>query len=128
MGKMKFWLGIFLILGIASCQSNPSSMGKMKTQQEKINYAPELQVEANTIAHLQVEGMMCEKGCGALLRKSLYETKGVAKVEVNFTGDTSQLDVFYDEDLVSIPTLLQAINNTPPQRYHAKLLATEGLQ
>src|SRR5690554_8047193 len=49
-------------------------------------------------AIFEVEGMMCQKGCGAAIRKGLYETGGVSEVEVVFNEENpvSEIKVYFD--------------------------------
>lgn len=57
------------------------------------------QVESGQrIATFQIEGMVCEMGCGASLRKGLYETDAVEEVEVDYVEERQEnfIHVHYD--------------------------------
>lgn len=83
----------------------------------------EVSVTATHIATFEVEGMMCQKGCGSVIRKGLYETGGVALVEVSFEDEdpVNEIKVYFDKKVTSIEVMISVIDNLADSRYNAKL-------
>ena len=64
-----------------------------------------------TVAEMSVEGMMCEIGCVAKVRKELLEVPGVASATINFEKDR-QLNmaiVEYDATVVQAEALVAKV-------------------
>lgn len=98
---------------------------------------PEVNVDENTnelvvtgadvvpthVAILEVEGMMCQKGCGSTIRGGLYDIGGVSEVEVNFSEENplSEITVYYDINMVSTEDMVVAIGELADNRYSARI-------
>lgn len=111
---------LFLITFIVSCNS-------VNTQSENETVGTEIvepgDVKPTHFAELEIKGMMCQKGCGSVIRKGLYETGGVSEVEINFDEDNpiSKIKVYYDQDKLSIEDMISAIGSLANNRYTATL-------
>lgn len=75
------------------------------------------------IATLEVEGMMCQKGCGAAIRKGLYDTGGVSEVEVTFNAENpvNEIKVYFDIQKISTEKMITVIGGLAEMRYSARL-------
>src|SRR5690554_427491 len=75
-------------------------------------------------AIFEVEGMMCQKGCGAAIRKGLYETGGVSEVEVVFNEENpvSDIKVYFDINKTTTEKMIHVIGGLAEMRYSAKLI------
>src|SRR5690554_5878134 len=85
----------------------------------------ETQVAPTHIATFEVEGMMCQKGCGSIIRKGLYETGGVSEVEVAFEDENpvNEIRVYFDKKNTSIEDMISVIGKLADNRYNAKLIS-----
>lgn len=83
----------------------------------------ETSVSPTHVAVIEVEGMMCQKGCGAIIRKGLYETGGVSEVEVSFNEENpmSEIKVYFDINKTTTEKMLSVIGGLADMRYTAKL-------
>ncbi|WP_107039686.1 heavy-metal-associated domain-containing protein [Brumimicrobium mesophilum] len=88
---------------------------------------PEISEEKNIfpthLATFDIEGMMCQKGCGAAIRKGLLDTGGVSEVEVAFDDEhpLSQIKVYFDIKKTSTDKMIKVIGGLADNRYSAKL-------
>lgn len=75
------------------------------------------------MAIFDIEGMMCQKGCGAAIRKGLYDTGGVSEVEVAFNEENpvNQIKVFFDINKTSTDKMITVIGGLADNRYSARL-------
>lgn len=97
----------------------------------------EVKVIPTHVAILEVEGMMCQKGCGSIIRGGLYDIGGVSEVEVNFSEESpiSEIIVYYDINMVSTEDMIVAIQDLADNRYSAQIkkitqssISSEGLR
>lgn len=99
------YVSVFLILislGINACKdtSNPPIVivGAEKTSTE---------IQANTIASLTIDGMVCAIGCAKVIENELNELNGVSSAEVNF--ETKMASISFDSMLVEIPDFIKTV-------------------
>ena len=64
-----------------------------------------------TVAEMSVQGMMCEVGCVAKVRKELLEVPGVASATIDFEKDRdlNVAIVEYDADVVNAEALVAKV-------------------
>ena len=76
------------------------------------------------IASFEVEGMVCEMGCGASLRKGLYETNAVDEVKLDYKENRLQNTIkeFYDSKKIDANQMLEIIEAMNEGQFKAKLL------
>jgi copper chaperone CopZ len=76
------------------------------------------------VASFEVEGMVCEIGCVASLRKGLYETNAVDEVKLDYKEDRLQntIKVFYDSKKIDANQMLEIIEEMNEGQFKAKLL------
>lgn len=68
------------------------------------------------MAAFEIEGMVCEMGCGAALRKGLYTTEAVSQVKVEYEEDrkANVIQVFYEAGKTSpekMKTIIESLND-----------------
>src|SRR5690554_913483 len=102
---------VFLILG---CESSDQPTGVVDE---------DVTVRPTHVAVFEVEGMMCQKGCGAAIRKGLYEAGGVSEVEVVFNEENpvSEIKVYFDINKTTTEKMIAAIGSLAEMRYSARL-------
>ena|SRR5690554_6265682 len=112
--KRLFFLIVLMILFVG-CESTTAP--KIQTTAENVTIVP------THIATFEIEGMMCQKGCGAIIRKGLYETGGVAEVEVLFNEENpvNEIKVYFDIKKTSTDKMITVIGNLAEMRYSARL-------
>lgn len=83
----------------------------------------ETQVAPTHIATFEVEGMMCQKGCGSIIRKGLYETGGVSNVEIFFNEENpvNEIKVHFDNNLTSVEDMVMIVSKLANSQYSARL-------
>lgn len=83
----------------------------------------ETQVAPTHIATFEVEGMMCQKGCGSIIRKGLYETGGVSNVEIFFNEENpvNEIKVHFDNNLTSVEDMVLIVSKLANSQYSARL-------
>lgn len=83
----------------------------------------ETQVAPTHIATFEVEGMMCQKGCGSIIRKGLYETGGVSNVEIFFNEENpvNEIKVHFDNNLTSVEDMIVIVSKLANSQYSARL-------
>ena len=71
-------------------------------------------------AKLEIEGMMCELGCAAKIKKELLELEGVASVIIDFDSDRSSdfAIIEYDEKTIQPQKLASTVNEIADGRLY----------
>jgi hypothetical protein len=84
---------------------------------------------ANALAEFEIEGMVCEMGCGASLRKGLYETGFVSEVKVGYAegNPINSIKVYFNNDNISIDELEEVIESINEKQFKANHLGTQEL-
>ena len=75
----------------------------------------EEELEPITAAFFVVFGMDCPR-CAARVRHGLLSVKGVDEAYVDYVGST--VHVIYNPELTDVPTLIAAVDQTPPENRH----------
>lgn len=85
---------------------------------------------SNEIAHIVVEGMVCEMGCGGAIRKELYTTEAVDQVDVDFDEERSEntIAVHFDNRKISTDEILKMISKINDGQFTASLKDTEAIK
>lgn len=99
---------------LLSCESNVVSAPDV---------ADENNISPTHMATFEIEGMMCQKGCGSAIRKGLYDTGGVSEVEVAFdeANPVNIIKVFFDSNKTSTDKMITVIGGLADNLYSAKL-------
>ena len=76
--------------------------------------------EGKRTAKLEIEGMMCEVGCAAKVKKELLELDGVASVIIDFDSDRESdfAIVEYDENTIEPVALASTVNGIADGRLY----------
>lgn len=84
---------------------------------------------ANAVAEYEIEGMVCEMGCGASLRKGLYETGFVSEVKVNYAEEnpSNSIKIYFNKDKISTDKMQEIIESLNEKQFKANLLKTQDL-
>jgi len=80
--------------------------------------------EIKHIASFEVEGMVCEMGCGASLRKGLYTTEAVDDVKVEYKEDRMKniIHVSYSSSKTGPESMLKIIEELNDGQFKAQLV------
>lgn len=134
MKKQLFVIALFSVLFVA-CENDKTVIEtsedteQVETEQTEVVaeefVGQEMNVIATHIAIFEIEGMMCQKGCGSIIRKGLYETGGVSEVEVAFEDENpvNEIRVYFDKNNTSIEDMISVIGELADNRYNAKLIS-----
>lgn len=106
MKKIAFVLTTSLMLGACSSEKQIEKTEEIVEQTEKVVVNP------NQLLTMEIDGMVCQMGCGGSIRKGLKETKGVASVEFDFEEErkTNVAKIAYDKSIVSSEELINVVS------------------
>lgn len=99
-------LSTMLALTWMSCGGPSADMVPTVYEETRVEGAME-----RTVAEMSVQGMMCEVGCVAKVRKELLEVPGVATATIDFEKDRSVnvAKVEYDPEVVDAEALVAKV-------------------
>lgn len=99
-------LFISLLFFVSACSTEVS------TPSDETNTANESKVVPDRLLTMQIDGMVCEMGCGGSIRKELNKLAGVSSVEFNFEEDrkTNTAKISFDKDKTTVDAIVKAIS------------------
>jgi len=106
------WLPVALIALVLSCSQEAPKTRIEKDVNGKANSGAQLpDVKADRLLVVDLEGMVCEKGCGGSIRSELYSSNAVKEVSFDFdeerTVDVAK--VAYDRNKISADKIVAII-------------------
>jgi len=107
MKKIVFVLATGLLFSACSSEKQPGNGENMEAETKAIVVNP------NQLLTMEIDGMVCQMGCGGSIRKGLKETNGVASVEFDFEEErkTNVAKIAYDKSIVSSEELIKVVSN-----------------
>ncbi len=101
----------FAMLSTQGCTQAEVKVTAPKKGQEKVT--------ANSKLSMEIEGMVCEKGCGASIRKALKATDGVASCTFDFEEDrkTNVAVVAFDKDKVTADKIIEIVTSINEKQF-----------
>lgn len=125
MKNILFFIGICSVFTFFSCDNTLNEEPEVLV--EEITLEEEVVIEPTSIAYFKVTGMMCQKGCGATVRKGLYDTGAVSEVNVELGDSISEVAVYYDDQKVSPQEMEDVISGLADGMYQAQIERVEAL-
>ena len=107
MKKIVFVLTTGILLSACSSEKHEETVEKTNVETAKVEVNP------NQLLTMEIDGMVCQMGCGGSIRKGLKETNGVASVEFEFEEErkTNVAKIAYDKSIVSSEDLIKVVSN-----------------
>ncbi|MCY4560918.1 MAG: heavy metal-associated domain-containing protein [Flavobacteriaceae bacterium] len=100
-----FWC--FFVCGMIACK-NSNNPPTVIVETENVNTSS-VEVQADTMSLLTIEGMVCAIGCAKVIEDNLNQVQGVLKASVDF--DAKIATIRFDSQLVQPDTFLQTIED-----------------
>jgi Cu+-exporting ATPase len=110
---MRNSLFIGLILTLFACNSNTQIQAKKTVQ-------PTITAKANKTIELEIEGMVCEMGCGSSIRKELKNTHAVSQCSFDFKEDRKQnsATISFDSTQISSQKIIALIEKLNDRQFN----------
>lgn len=116
---MKSILSIGLIASVlVSCSS---SSDKTSTKEVKKTHLliQTSDVQANKLLTVDIDGMVCQKGCGSSIRKELMNTNAIESCEFDFQTDrkTNTVKIAFDKDKITVDKIVSILNTMNEKQF-----------
>lgn len=116
---------VFLLListFLLACNSTPKEKVLTATEknvQEQKAMDAHKSVVPTMVMDATITGMTCTMGCGSTIRKGLYLTGGVAKVEYDFEDEReeNEIKIYFDDKKVSQEDIIAAVGELNDGQY-----------
>ena len=104
MKKFIFVASLGVILSACSTDVAPENT----PETEEVTTA---EVQPNQVLTMEIDGMVCQMGCGGSIRKGLKATNGVASVEFDFEEErkTNIAKIAFDKSIVTSEQLIKVV-------------------
>lgn len=108
-------LSFILLVFSYSCSENKVSSEKNPDgfSNKKIHIVVQTSdVKADKVLNANIDGMVCEKGCGSSIRKELLNTHAVESCEFDFQNDrkTNLVKIAFDQDKITVDRIISILN------------------
>ena len=128
--KKILYVGILVSL-VAACESSSeqSKSNDSSAKSETLDEKELVSVIPNRKLTLEVDGMVCEMGCGGTIRKELKSTGGVARCSFDFKGENvpSTATIEFDKDKISADQIAKMIKQLNDGQFSVSKMSTETI-
>ena len=111
----------FLIILVATSVSCSSDTSKTESKTvKKTNIVVKTNtVKADKMLTVNIDGMVCEKGCGSSIRKELLHTKAIESCEFDFQTDrkTNTVKIAFDKDKITVDKIVAILNSMNEKQF-----------
>ena len=98
-----------LVITLFGCSED----AEVKTDMGKVeSNTKEVKVNANRLLTMEIDGMVCQMGCGGSIRKELKATGAVSGVEFDFEDDreTNIAKISFDKNSITVDELIKVVS------------------
>ena len=127
MYDMKVILAVFVsILVLSACNSTKNENKVIRKVTVKSYVAPI--VNPDRMLTIEIEGMMCEMGCGASIRKELKATTAVSSVEYDFEEDrkVNVAKIAFNKDKISVDKIISILSTMNDKQFKVGKSSSEN--
>lgn len=117
---LSFSIGLLLIN--PSCSADKTTVKSEKNTTEKL--------ELNRSLTVEIEGMVCEKGCGSSIRKALKETGAVGNCSFDFVDERplNTAIIEFDKDKISADKIIGIITSINEKQFSVAKSSTAAME
>lgn len=128
--KKVLFVGILVSL-VAACgsSSNEANASEKSTKSDKIAEKELTAVIPNRKLTLEIDGMVCEMGCGGSIRKELTATGAVSRCSFDFKGEnvSSSATIEFDKDKITADQIAALIKKLNDGQFSVGKMTTETI-
>lgn len=117
------FLFVSLLFFVSACSTDASN----PTDEANVNN--EAEVVPDRLLTMQIDGMVCEMGCGGSIRKELNKLAGVSAVEFSFEEErkTNTAKISFDKDKTTVDAIVKAISALNDGQFKIGEISSESL-
>lgn len=117
-----FSFSIVLLLINPSCSTDKTTVKSEKNTAGKL--------ELNRSLTVEIEGMVCEKGCGSSIRKALKETGAVGNCSFDFVDErpVNTAIIEFDKDKISADKIIGIITSINEKQFSVAKSSTAAME
>jgi len=127
MNKLSKTLFIGIGMSLLSCgQAERKEISQVQSNQTE--EVEKVQVSADRVLNLEIDGMVCKMGCGGSIRKELNGTDAIADVDFDFSEDrtTNFAKVYFDKDKIDVNQIVDLISNINDGQFNVRSTGSEA--
>jgi copper chaperone CopZ len=114
-----------LFFVVSSC----STESQEETTESNESTEQVAEVVADRTLTMEIDGMVCEMGCGGSIRKDLKATGGVSGVQFDFEDEreTNIATISFDKDLISVDEMIKRISELQDGQFTIGATSSESI-
>lgn len=116
---------ISIVAVLAGCNSNEKPVVLRKESHKVVS--PQSKVQPNRILSINIDGMTCMMGCGASIRKELYQTNAVRSVEFDFEEGrkTNNAKIAFNKDQITVDQIVKILTTMNEKQFTVGEMSSE---
>lgn len=117
---------VFLTILLFACNSSNEENKVVRKVSVKSYVAPV--VHPNKLLTIEIEGMMCEMGCGASIRKELRATGAVGSIEYDFVDErkVNVAKIAFDKNKITVDKIISILTTMNDKQFTVGKSSTEN--
>lgn len=123
---------IFSTLIIASLTACSTSTEKTEVAVESkpLPQLAQVEVTPNRVMTMQIDGMVCQMGCGGSIRKELKGTEAIANCEFDFEDgrETNTATISFDKEKISADEIIKIVSEMNEKQFTIGDVSTTVLE
>lgn len=127
---LKTFLPVVGLTIFAACSGSEAADEGKVIRRETISQNGEMlpQVEADRMLVVELEGMMCVKGCGSSIRSEMYDSEAVESVSFDFDEDepVDVARIAYDRSKITPDEIVAILSSMEEGKYKVKDVKSEA--
>lgn len=115
---------VMIIFAVAACSTEVEETNGQQEESVQTDVVPDRMLT------MEVEGMVCEMGCGSSIRKELINLGGVSAVEFDFEEEraSNTAKIAFDKDKVSVDEIVKAVSSINKGQFSVGKVSSEAIQ
>jgi len=119
-----------VLAGMTACNEAPKENAAHVNQNGvEQQQAKEIVVEANRLLIMEIDGMVCQMGCGGTIRKELKATGGVSNCEFDFEDEraTNTAKIAFDKDKITVDEIVKIVSTINDNQFSVGKTSSEDV-
>lgn len=111
-------IGLIASVFVSACSSSSDKTNTKEVKKTHISIQTS-EVQANKLLTVDIDGMVCEKGCGSSIRKELMNTNAIESCEFDFQTDrkTNTVKIAFDKDKITVDKIVSILNTMNEKQF-----------
>lgn len=125
----KVLLSTLIIASLTAC-STSTEKTEAAVESKPLPELAQVDITPNRVMTMQIDGMVCQMGCGGSIRKELKGTEAVANCEFDFEDgrETNTATISFDKEKISADEIIKIVSEMNEKQFTVGDVSTTVLE